>query len=70
MSLGNKNGGIDAIFDEIPYMKIFLNKYDSQYKIIGATYRTGGFGFVSFFMMNYAVNFKYTHTYILLNKMR
>ncbi|KAL0404496.1 UNVERIFIED_CONTAM: Glutamate receptor 2.5 [Sesamum radiatum] len=45
MSLGSKNGGIDAIFDEIPYMKLFLNKYDSQYKMVGPTYRTGGFGF-------------------------
>lgn len=45
MSLGSKNGGIDAIFDEIPYMKILLNKYDSQYKMVGPTYRTGGFGF-------------------------
>lgn len=45
MRLGSKNGGIDAIFDEIPYMKILLNKYDSQYKMVGPTYRTGGFGF-------------------------
>ncbi|KAL0383197.1 UNVERIFIED_CONTAM: Glutamate receptor 2.5 [Sesamum calycinum] len=45
MSLGSKNEGIDAIFDEIPYMKLFLNKYDSQYKMVGPTYRTGGFGF-------------------------
>ncbi|KAL0383207.1 UNVERIFIED_CONTAM: Glutamate receptor 2.8 [Sesamum calycinum] len=37
--------GIDAIFDEIPYMKLFLKKYDSQYKMVGPTYRTGGFGF-------------------------
>ncbi|KAL7138039.1 hypothetical protein ABFS83_10G136100 [Erythranthe nasuta] len=42
---GSENGGIDAIFDEIPYMKLFLNKYDSQYKMAGPTYRTGGFGF-------------------------
>ncbi|KAL7097372.1 hypothetical protein ACP275_10G140600 [Erythranthe tilingii] len=45
MSKGSENGGIDAIFDEIPYMKLFLNKYDSQYKMAGPTYRTGGFGF-------------------------
>ncbi|KAG8372428.1 hypothetical protein BUALT_Bualt12G0065100 [Buddleja alternifolia] len=45
MSLGSKNGGIDAIFDEIPYMKLLLNKYDSQYKMVGPTYKTGGFGF-------------------------
>ncbi|CAA3002516.1 glutamate receptor -like [Olea europaea subsp. europaea] len=45
MSKGSKRGGIDAIFDEIPYMKIFLNKYDSQYKMVGPRYRTDGFGF-------------------------
>ncbi|KAL6520663.1 hypothetical protein OROMI_032223 [Orobanche minor] len=45
MSLGSKNDGIDAIFDEIPYMKLLLNKYDSQYKMVGPTYNTGGFGF-------------------------
>ncbi|XP_047957108.1 glutamate receptor 2.8-like [Salvia hispanica] len=45
MTLGSKNGGVDAIFDEIPYMKILLNKYDDQYKMAGPTYRTGGFGF-------------------------
>lgn len=53
MRLGSKNGGIDAIFDEIPYMKIFLNKYDSQYKMVGPTYRTGGFGFVSVSFLNF-----------------
>ncbi|KAL2502159.1 Glutamate receptor 2.2 [Forsythia ovata] len=45
MTRGSKRGGIDAIFDEIPYMKIFLKKYDSQYKMVGPTYRTDGFGF-------------------------
>ncbi|XP_073150661.1 glutamate receptor 2.8-like [Henckelia pumila] len=45
MSKGSSNGGIDVIFDEVPYMKLFLNKYDSQYKMVGPTYRTGGFGF-------------------------
>ncbi|CAI9782977.1 unnamed protein product [Fraxinus pennsylvanica] len=45
MTRGSQRGGIDAIFDEIPYMKIFLKKYDSQYKIVGPIYRTEGFGF-------------------------
>ncbi|KZV37643.1 Glutamate receptor 2.8 [Dorcoceras hygrometricum] len=45
MSRGSSNGGIDAIFDEVPYMKLFLKKYDSEYKMVGPTYRTGGFGF-------------------------
>ncbi|KAL3819523.1 hypothetical protein ACJIZ3_005428 [Penstemon smallii] len=45
MSKGSKNGGIDAIFDEIPYMKLFMKTYDSQYKIVGPSYKAGGFGF-------------------------
>ncbi|KAK1399848.1 Glutamate receptor [Heracleum sosnowskyi] len=45
LSLGCKNGGVDAIFDEIPYVKLFLHKYGSKYKMAGATYSTGGFGF-------------------------
>ncbi|KAL0340031.1 UNVERIFIED_CONTAM: Glutamate receptor 2.7 [Sesamum radiatum] len=35
MSRGSKNGGIDAIFDEIPYVKLLMNRYDSQYKWSG-----------------------------------
>ncbi|KAL7097366.1 hypothetical protein ACP275_10G140200 [Erythranthe tilingii] len=45
MSKGSKNGGVDAVFDEIPYMKLFLIRYKSQYKIVGPTYTTGGMGF-------------------------
>ena len=47
LSLGCKHGGVDAIYDEIPYIKLFLHKYGSKYKMAGATYSTGGFGFVS-----------------------
>lgn len=47
MRKGSNNGGIDGIFDELPYMKILLNRYDSQYKIVGPEYRTAGLGFVS-----------------------
>ncbi|CAI9098694.1 OLC1v1035386C1 [Oldenlandia corymbosa var. corymbosa] len=47
MTKGSRNGGIDAIFDEIPYMKLFLDRYSSEYKIVGPSYRTDGFGFVS-----------------------
>ncbi|KAL2480988.1 glutamate receptor 2.6 [Abeliophyllum distichum] len=45
MTRESKRGGIDAIFDEIFYMKIFLKKYYSQYKMVGPSYRTDGFGF-------------------------
>lgn len=59
MSKGSKHGGIDAIFDEIPYMKLFLKTYASQYKMVGPMYKTGGFGFVSFsiLQLNYALVF-------------
>ncbi|KAK1399850.1 glutamate receptor 2.5-like [Heracleum sosnowskyi] len=45
LSKGCKNGGVDAIFDEIPYIKLFLHKYGSKYVVAGPTYSTGGFGF-------------------------
>lgn len=47
LSQGCKNGGVDAIFDEMPYIKLFLHKYGSKYAVAGPTYSTGGFGFVS-----------------------
>lgn len=47
MTKGGKNGGIDAIVDEIPYMNVLLNKYGSKYKILGPRYKTDGLGFVS-----------------------
>ncbi|BFG14670.1 hypothetical protein CerSpe_009440 [Prunus speciosa] len=45
LSNGSKNGGVDVIFDESPYIKIFLAKYCSRYIVVGPTYRTDGFGF-------------------------
>ncbi|KAH9654081.1 glutamate receptor 2.8 [Citrus sinensis] len=39
------NGEVAAIFDEIPYIKIFLASYCSRYMMVGPTYRTDGFGF-------------------------
>ncbi|KAF3452843.1 hypothetical protein FNV43_RR03276 [Rhamnella rubrinervis] len=45
MSKGSKNGGIDAVIDEIPYVKLLLSKYCSKYKVVGPTYKTAGFGF-------------------------
>ncbi|KAG0482172.1 hypothetical protein HPP92_010256 [Vanilla planifolia] len=40
------NGSVAAIFDEIPYLKVFLNKYCGKYAMVGPTYKTDGFGFV------------------------
>ncbi|KAL5842298.1 hypothetical protein ACOSQ3_012904 [Xanthoceras sorbifolium] len=45
LSKGHKNGGVAAIFAEIPYIRVFLNKYGSKYTMAGPIYRTSGFGF-------------------------
>lgn len=47
---GSENGGVAAIFDEIPYIKLFLTKHCSKYTMVGPTYKTAGFGFVSLFL--------------------
>ncbi|KAJ7955739.1 Glutamate receptor-like protein [Quillaja saponaria] len=41
-----KTGNVSAIFDEIPYIKMFLKKYGSKFMMVGPTYRTDGLGFV------------------------
>ncbi|KAJ4952014.1 hypothetical protein NE237_028846 [Protea cynaroides] len=46
LSRGGQNGGVAAIVDEIPYIRLFLAKYCSKYTMIGPIYRTAGFGFV------------------------
>ncbi|KAL5717743.1 hypothetical protein ACHQM5_010711 [Ranunculus cassubicifolius] len=46
---GSKNGGVAAIFDELPYVEVFLKKYCGKYRkiLLGPTiYRIEGFGFV------------------------
>ncbi|XP_071724250.1 glutamate receptor 2.9-like [Rutidosis leptorrhynchoides] len=45
LSKGNENGGVAAIFDEIPCIKVVLAKHSSHFMMAGQTYRTGGFGF-------------------------
>lgn len=47
LSKGNSNGGIAAVFDEIPYMKLFLAKYSTKYIMVQPLYKAEGFGFVS-----------------------
>jgi hypothetical protein len=47
LSYGSDNGGVAAIFDEIPYVKLFLAKYGPKYAVVGPIYQTDGFGFVS-----------------------
>ncbi|GMI98608.1 ARABIDOPSIS THALIANA GLUTAMATE RECEPTOR 1.3, glutamate receptor 1.3 [Hibiscus trionum] len=42
---GSKNGGVSAIIDEIPYLKVFLAKYPADYTMIESKATSGGFGF-------------------------
>ncbi|XP_072981956.1 glutamate receptor 2.7-like [Typha latifolia] len=46
LSKGTANGGVTAIFDEIPYLRLFLSDYYADYTMVGPTYKTDGFGFV------------------------
>ncbi|XP_054813511.1 glutamate receptor 2.7-like [Prosopis cineraria] len=43
---GSANGGIAAAFDEVPYVKLFLQSYCSKYTMVEPTIKTGGFSFV------------------------
>ncbi|KAK3035569.1 hypothetical protein RJ639_034774, partial [Escallonia herrerae] len=45
LSNGSRNGGVAAIVDELPYIRLFLAKYCTKYTIVGPTYKTAGFGF-------------------------
>lgn len=47
LSTGSGNGGVAAIFDEIPFIQLFLGKYCNEYTMVGPTYKTDGLGFVS-----------------------
>ncbi|CAL5052787.1 unnamed protein product [Urochloa decumbens] len=46
LSKGSSNGGVAAIFDEIPYLKLFLSQYCDGYAMVGPIYKDAGFGFV------------------------
>ncbi|KAI4353727.1 hypothetical protein L6164_002658 [Bauhinia variegata] len=45
LSKGTQKGGIAAMFDELPYIKVFLKKHGSKYTMAGPTYPNHGFGF-------------------------
>ncbi|KAM6542002.1 hypothetical protein CsatB_006449 [Cannabis sativa] len=45
LSMENAKGGIAAVVDETPYMKVFLAQYCSKYTMIGPIFITTGFGF-------------------------
>ncbi|XP_061357011.1 glutamate receptor 2.8-like [Gastrolobium bilobum] len=44
LNIGSQRGGVAAIFDELPYLKVYLKKFGSNYIMTGPTYRTDGFG--------------------------
>uniref|UniRef100_A0A453PUN1 Ionotropic glutamate receptor C-terminal domain-containing protein n=1 Tax=Aegilops tauschii subsp. strangulata TaxID=200361 RepID=A0A453PUN1_AEGTS len=46
LSKGSAKGGVDAVFDEIPYLKLFLSQHCDGYMQVGPVYKTDGFGFV------------------------
>ncbi|GAV77833.1 Lig_chan domain-containing protein/SBP_bac_3 domain-containing protein/ANF_receptor domain-containing protein [Cephalotus follicularis] len=43
--LGSGNGGIAAAIDEVPYMRLFLAQYCSEYTMVQSVLKTDGFGF-------------------------
>ncbi|MQM10952.1 hypothetical protein Taro_043851 [Colocasia esculenta] len=45
LSKGTKGGGVAAVVDEIPYLKVFLKDYCSDYTMAGSPSKAGGFGF-------------------------
>ncbi|CAM0943948.1 unnamed protein product [Alopecurus aequalis] len=46
LSRGSASGGVEAVFDEIPYLKLFLSQYCDGYTMLGPIYKTDGFGLV------------------------
>ncbi|KAL8244965.1 hypothetical protein R6Q59_011223 [Mikania micrantha] len=45
LTKGSKKGGVDAIVDEIPYIKEFLARYPSGYSMVASGDMSNGFGF-------------------------
>ncbi|VVA36018.1 PREDICTED: glutamate receptor, partial [Prunus dulcis] len=45
LSSGSKHGGVSAIVDEVPFIKIFLAHYPTGYSMIKPESSTNGFGF-------------------------
>ncbi|KAI5354105.1 hypothetical protein L3X38_007000 [Prunus dulcis] len=46
LSKGSRKGGVAAVVDQTPNMKLFAAKYCSKYTMIGPIFKTDGFGFV------------------------
>ena len=54
LSKGSKNGGVDGILDELPYIQAFLSKYSADYTMVDSASSTNGFGFVSKFKNHFS----------------
>ncbi|XP_042480627.1 glutamate receptor 2.8-like [Macadamia integrifolia] len=46
LSAGTHNGGVVAVFMEVPYIQVFLSMYCNKYTTVGRIYSSEGFGFV------------------------
>jgi ionotropic glutamate receptor len=56
---GSVNGGIDAAFEEVPYVKHFLGMYScSKYVMVEPRFKTGGFGYASCFNPSLPLSFE------------
>uniref|UniRef100_A0A251SZD0 Glutamate receptor n=1 Tax=Helianthus annuus TaxID=4232 RepID=A0A251SZD0_HELAN len=42
---GSQNGGVSAIMEELPYIRVFVAKYCNMYTMTGPIHKTAGFGF-------------------------
>ena len=63
LAIGSANGGVSAIVDEQPYLRVFLKDRCSKFAITNLIYNTEGFGFVglscsSFFRLTKNVRFR------------
>ncbi|KAG6395592.1 hypothetical protein SASPL_141715 [Salvia splendens] len=45
LSKGSRNGGVGAVIDELPYIRLLLSKHCDKYTMIGPIYPTSGLGF-------------------------
>ncbi|KAE8685282.1 hypothetical protein F3Y22_tig00111099pilonHSYRG00133 [Hibiscus syriacus] len=45
---GSEKGGVSAIINELPYLKVFIARHPADYRMIKTETISGGFGFVRF----------------------
>ena len=68
LSKGSKNGGVAALVDEIPYIKLFLAEHCKGYTMVGPIYKTAGFGYVSFsVLINFTLGYPSSNSALFLS---